>query len=243
MIDVFVYHSNGESLQFMKEVLKDYFLKVRYNFRISSSSNLEDSARYVKENMQKTNLYFIDFSDYESAKSIITYVKNLNETAMWVYMGEKEDVLKTLYLTPSAFLQKNPDREEILKTINVLSSIHRKKMLRDTFLLKYEGEYIRIGYDNIDYFESSGKHVMPHLSKEGFKYSFYAKLSDLETKLPSNFLRCHQSYIVNMKKVKKLDAKNHAFILENNSEVYISKRMFAETKKKYDKYLMVFDQI
>lgn len=50
------------------------------------------------------------------------------------------------------------------------------------------------------------------------------------------FIKCHQSFIVNMEAVKALDKVNRRFILTSGSTVDISKRMFPEVVEAFQVY-------
>ncbi|HIY52788.1 MAG TPA: LytTR family transcriptional regulator DNA-binding domain-containing protein, partial [Candidatus Agathobaculum merdavium] len=59
-----------------------------------------------------------------------------------------------------------------------------------------------------------------------------------EAQLPSYFLRCHQSYLVNMQQIRKLDTQNHVFLLGNNEEILISRRNYTHAKERYQQFLL-----
>ena len=54
--------------------------------------------------------------------------------------------------------------------------------------------------------------------------------------MPDIFLRCHQSYLVNMEEIRSLDVNEHLFILKNNEDVLISRRQYLAAKEQYETY-------
>ncbi|MCR5162098.1 MAG: LytTR family transcriptional regulator DNA-binding domain-containing protein [Lachnospiraceae bacterium] len=64
---------------------------------------------------------------------------------------------------------------------------------------------------------------------------FYMKLDDLETALGSKFVRCHQSYLVNMDYIHGITADS--FILVDNISVPISQKKYWPSKKTYVEYV------
>ena len=62
------------------------------------------------------------------------------------------------------------------------------------------------------------------------------KLNDLEEKLSDNrFLRCHQSYLVNMDHVR---SAGDNFVMDSGDVVQIRKNGASEIKEKYENYIM-----
>ena len=96
---------------------------------------------------------------------------------------------------------------------------------------------MRIPYDEISDFESNAKKVTLRKEDGGETYYFTAKLDDIEQELPSFFLRCHQSYLVNMHKIRSLDTKERTFLLFSGEEILISRRMYTEAKERYQNFL------
>ena len=88
-----------------------------------------------------------------------------------------------------------------------------------------------IHYKDILYVESSDKRVLFHTVNQGI-IPLYEKLSEIQEQLKdARFLRCHQSYLVNMEHIVKATATD--FVLMNNELVPIRKR---ERKQLLDTY-------
>ena len=87
--------------------------------------------------------------------------------------------------------------------------------------------------DEILYLESRAHRTMIH-TYEGEEVCRY-KISDLEQRMGDTFVRCHQSFLVNMTYIRRIE--NESFKLENGEEISISKRRYVETKNRYFAYL------
>lgn len=87
--------------------------------------------------------------------------------------------------------------------------------------------------DEILYLESRAHRTMIH-TYEGEEVC-RDKISDLEQRMGDTFVRCHQSFLVNMKYIRRIE--NESFKLENGEEISISKRRYVETKDRYFAYL------
>lgn len=87
--------------------------------------------------------------------------------------------------------------------------------------------------DEILYLESRAHRTMIH-TYEGEEVC-RDKISDLEQRMGETFVRCHQSFLVNMRYIRRIE--NESFKLENGEEISISKRRYVETKERYFSYL------
>lgn len=150
--------------------------------------------------------------------------------------AEPLGIFQALFARPSGYIQSPEEPDNIRSVMKVLAQQHLKMERKLYFSFKYEGERMRLPYEDISHFESSAKKVILHQSRSNKSYYFTAKLDDIGKVLPDFFLRCHQSYIVNMYMIRCLDTKKHMFMLYSNEEVLISRRMYAQAKALYEKF-------
>ena len=87
--------------------------------------------------------------------------------------------------------------------------------------------------DEILYMESRAHRTMIHTYE--VEEVCRDKISDIEQRMGDTFVRCHQSFLVNMKYIRRIE--NESFKLENGEEISISKRRYVETKNRYFAYL------
>ena len=93
----------------------------------------------------------------------------------------------------------------------------------------------RIAYDDILYIESRRMNLRVVCSK-GVEHTIRKKLDDVQEELPENrFLRCNQSFIVNMDYIR--DADNN-FTMRNGDIIPIKVREKKKIRKRYFDYLL-----
>lgn len=93
------------------------------------------------------------------------------------------------------------------------------------FLIKINDVYKRVRLEDIYYFKSDGKYVI--LAVESREYLIKLRLKILEDLLPSNFMRCHTSYVVNTDKISSFIASSNKLTLQGNIDLPLS-RTFRE---------------
>ncbi len=93
---------------------------------------------------------------------------------------------------------------------------------------------VRVPYHEIAFVESRNTKCLIHL-RDGGEYRVYRQLDELERELEDpRFLRCHQSFLVNMDTIVKVD---NQFELENGETVAIRQRELRRIRTEYLDYI------
>lgn len=238
MIQIMVYHRDPAQLKKLSALIVAYFQKIRHSYELLACTRWEEAAKHLRECGEKDDIVFLDCSQLQQAAMLAKYLREQNMSTSWVYMGEDlKGLCRVLLLRPSAYLPDLNNSRIVLSVLRSLESYHWELQKKKEFSFKFEGEYIRVPYTDISYFESSAKKVTLHFANSSRTYCFSAKLDDIEQKLPEFFLRCHQSYLVNMHLIRRIDSQNHSFLLHSNEEILISRRNYTTAREAYQSFL------
>lgn len=103
-----------------------------------------------------------------------------------------------------------------------------------TYAIRKRSVMIRVPLGEIMYVESSNSKCILHRS-DGNCFNIYKKLDEIEAELKDRrFLRCSQSYIVNMDHVVKIDK---SFELKNGEIVLIRQKSLKAIQEAYAEYI------
>lgn len=111
-----------------------------------------------------------------------------------------------------------------------------KKILetdRKFILISQGKDKYRIFCDDIYYAESSARKIKIHRLSDSIEY--YEKMDVLESQLGEDFVRCHKSFLVNMKYIHSVDGKE--ITLLDGRKIAISRKKSNETKEIVFRYL------
>lgn len=97
----------------------------------------------------------------------------------------------------------------------------REKKGHDSFIIETRQERIVIPYASIYYFEAREKKLFLRTKNE--EQPFYGTIGELETQLPEYFRRTHRSFIVNIKKARRLIITDGYLLLIDNITVPVSR--------------------
>ena len=96
-----------------------------------------------------------------------------------------------------------------------------REMTTNTYQVKSHAKIIRVPYHEILYAESMNSKCIMHCCNDQ-SYVIYKRLTDIEHELnDARFLRCHQSYLVNMDHIHQVDSQ---FTLVTGDTVAIRQR-------------------
>lgn len=160
-----------------------------------------------------------------------------NDKVFLIYISSHDTYWRQLFdVQPYAFLEKPLDETVLIDKINkVIKKIHvlRNEDKRKVLPIKLNGQEVLIPLKKIMYLESQIRKVTVYTVDEIIEY--YSTLNKEENKLdPKEFVRTHQSYIINLGFAKKIT--NECIILLNNAEIPVSNSRKSGIKNAYLEY-------
>ncbi|RWX03473.1 LytR/AlgR family response regulator transcription factor [Flavobacterium cerinum] len=88
--------------------------------------------------------------------------------------------------------------------------------------IKTDKKLIKLSFDDILLIKGLGNYVEIFV-RDNKKYIYYKSLKDLIDKLPNEFMRVHNSYIINLKRVDYIE-DNHLIIADHKISIAKSYR-------------------
>lgn len=146
-------------------------------------------------------------------------------TAIFDYISEGYDVEAINYLI-------KPIKED--KLYECLDrAIEKIPIEEKTILIDVGGEIIRLIEKDILHIEAFSHSVDIHTSQE--TYRVRKNIGTIEDELDKNsFIRCHRSYIVNLKHIKRIGKTD--IVLDNDDLIPVSRRQYSNTNMAFIKY-------
>lgn len=184
---------------------------------IFSTNNPNDLLNFLKTNTVHVLLLDIDLKSTMSGLELAEEIRKVDKDIYIIFItGHFEYGMVAYKYKTFDFLQKPLTRERFEETILRLYS--------DAF--GNTDKYIRLDNDktvikenSIRFIKKDGMKVIFHTDTRDYEtYSSFSKISDM---LPSNFVRCHKSYIVNISKVTDIDLSDNVILFTSKDKCYI----------------------
>ena len=235
-MNIAICEDNIEELNIINEYIEQWSknnnIKVKIDKYQSSESFLFEWTDY--------NKYDIVFFDIKMKKvsgiELSNLVREKNKAVDIVFVtGMIEYALHGYKVSAMQYLLKPIKQDDIYSCLNkVLERIDSTDESSKFMIIKTPKKSMKLNYDEIYYFEMFSPNIVIHTIKE--EIALRKKISEIEKELKSSsFIRCHRSYIVNLKYVKSISKKT--IILENEVNIPLSRNKYKEVNDYFINYL------
>lgn len=215
MLDFVLCDDNFNVLNRLEKMLESIFIERNFDARVSlSTTSPEDLINYVRNN--KVNVIILDI-DLRSNVSGLDLANIIRQKDKDVYI-----IFTTGHLEYGLIAYK-------YKTFDYLAKPVTKERLEDTITRLFEDlsgsktNFVRLDNNKTIIKQDS----ILYIQKEGMKSIFYTDTREYETytsfktimlQLPSHFVQCHKSYIVNTNKIISVDSSNNTILLDSKKQ-------------------------
>jgi DNA-binding LytR/AlgR family response regulator len=223
-----LYDHDRERADKLRLLIQSYFNHIKANYQLTIYLKEASALAGISRDTQGCDAAFIQLETLACAQRIAKAIRqNSQKTAVCFFGGNHNQLCQLLLYRPSAYM---PDADSKAEAMKILTQLYREwRETKRFFQVRDQNKIERIPYDQIDYFESANRKVYLYLSKENKVIQFSAKLDDVEQAIGyERFQRCHQSFLVNLDQVCRLDRTMKRFELFSGKSVEISKRRFNE---------------
>ena len=225
MIKLAVFDNDPANRAAIKNAIVKYTMQSLTDFDVFwFFENLDESR--IKKYSSAIHIALISLNIRESAKIGKTIYQNNEDCRIVFYSSDPNELEPLLRVRPRGYY-KTSDGENSLfgKIDDIVSEI---KLSSNYFCHENKREIILIPTRQILYFQSDLKYVNICL-KNGKEERVYAKLSEVESGLDSDFLRIHKSYLVNTRFVRSVNKSDKIVTLANETELPISEANYKDT--------------
>ena len=141
--------------------------------------------------------------------------------------------VERLFKSGITYYIKTPFKtDSILSCTECIKACFNEQHSRTIILKNKKGEDA-VSLSDIKYIMSDKRKITVYSEK--YERSYYYKLDEIEPMLGSGFLRCHQSFIVNMKLIKEF-VEDGLYIYDNEF-IPVSRKKYFASKKLYLSYI------
>ncbi len=212
--------------------LKKYLSGQEVGIYADAESLLAD----IENKKKQYDLYLLDIFMKESMNGIelAEKLRRVQEEAVICFVSTSDDFYREAYdLYAVQYLIKPVQKEsldKLLQKVQKISGCDNEK----TLIYSWWGKSGMIPYGKIRYISSRG-HTLSVYCTNGNIQESTGKLNDLQHQVCGDtFMRCHQSFIVNMYHVEGIRGTD---LIVAGEQIPVSRRYYAEIKKRYQEIL------
>lgn len=224
-------------LEQMRTEIRSTLQKAHVGTVIYTFTGAEDIP---EELLESCDLYFldIDFSGKRyTGMDIAKRIRSRSQDSVIIFLTNYIEYAPQGYEVQAFRYVLKSDVQQKLEQY-LLEAVSRLSTQRESIQIRISGEPITLYLEDILFVESIAHSAVIHTqnaesANDGETvYKLYASLSSLEEQLSDRgFLRIQKSYLVNMRRIKKLRCSE--VTLDEGTTLPVSEKTYAEQKKKY----------
>ena len=189
---------------------------------------------YAAEHPNEAYIVFLDVemgenNGVDSAKRIL----NIQPNSQIIFVSAHDKYYLDVYEVDHIFFLKKPLEAEQLRKALKRAADKLEGVKGDGFVVVNKKGAQKLSFNEILFFEKEKRKIHVHTTKDVI--TFYGKFDDIEPQLDDRFIRCHNSYIVNISKVKKMG--NRKFYFDTEKVAPISKSYYSDVRDIFLDYL------
>lgn len=204
-------------------------------FSITGYTNAENLLWDIETNQSRFDIYLLDIYLKEiSGINAARRIRALDESAILIFTTSSRDFYQDAFEVYAFNYLIKPVEQSALNDVMERAVRATQRLQEKVLPITYHGETFLLRHEQIEYISSSNRILCFHL-RGGIKRQCYGKLDEIAEQLKNGiFVRCHQSYIVNLHYV--LERTPEGFHMESKT-IPISRSYAAKAQEAINQYL------
>lgn len=231
-------------------ICDDNATEIEYISKIVGKWARANGNTAVLSTFESAEGFLFHYADNKSFDILLLDIqmKNMNGVELAKQIRQDNDSVQIIFITGfpdfmaegyevSAlhYLMKPVSEQKLFEVLD--KATKRLGKSERTILLKVEGESVCVPVGSIVYIESFGHTVEITTNKEKIKAGL--SISELEKKLGDGFIRCHRSYLVGLKYIKRI--RQSEVILDNDISIPLSRRLYNKVNQAFIQFFKEAD--
>lgn len=228
MQHIVICDDNQQVMEHLGKMIDKLWTPAHVITELNSSEALE---RYVMGEQARTidillmDIRLGDINGITLSKRIAEQFPHMRVIYITGHIEYCEEIFKGI---PTAFLVKPIKPERLLFALQKATRELEDEGTKMIQIRTRTGQNVWLGHSEIHYIESEGR--IAKLVCQDRLIECYRKLSELEEVLSDQFLRCHQSYLVNLNFIDRMERES--IHLQDGTSIPISKSKAKQTKER-----------
>ena len=214
MLNFIICDDNVNMLSKLSKILENIFLKNNYDAKVDFVSDDPNKIlEYVYVNNVDVAILDINLKSSKTGLELAEKIREHNKKTYLIFTtGHLEYAMIAYKFKTFDYIAKPITQERLEETIN--------RLFNDVFAqpkkyLKIDNKNTIIDENEINYIKRDGMKLV--FCTDSRDYEVYSSFNKLKDSLPSNFVRCHKSYIANVNKISNLEPVENRIIFNNSN--------------------------
>ena len=215
MLNFALCDDNKQTIQKLSGLLETIFIKHNIEAEITfSCTKPEEMLEYDK--LKEINVFIldIDLKNKMTGIDIANEIRKLNKDVYFIFITAHYEYIMLAYKCKTFdYITKPISKEKVEETILRLMEDIKNVSNKNSFL-RLNNKHTIINKDSINFIKRDGMKLVFYTDTRN--YEIYSSFKKLENDLPSNFVRCHKSYIANINKISDVRMADNTIAFSSN---------------------------
>lgn len=220
---------------FLKSLKKD-ILKIAGD-RVNSIEIFKEKEQldfYIADSVNEVNVAIIDIKvNSDNGIDIAREILETRPNCQIIFVSAYDEYFLKVYSVDHIYFLKKPVEEEQLEKALRRAGEKLDDLKAKSIVVKNRKGIHRIPFADILYFEKEKRRI--HINTAEGVITYYGSFEELGRSLDERFVRCHNSYIVNIYRARELSERKFRF--GSGKPVPVSKTYFTHVRDEFLKYL------
>lgn len=219
--------------EFIRNTISETFRSLEEDYMLTEYSSGDAFLFSMRSGIADIAIFDVEMSGTNGIETAKKY-RDIDPNAVIIFAtAHEETVFSSFMAEPLTFLtkpiQKEALRETLKRAVEKVNTIRSEK-----YTFEANKSVYAVPVRELVYLASINRMILVHALKG--EYEYYGKLKDAEKHpLLKDFIRCHQSYLVNPDYIQEISGKE--IILSDSSVIPIRRGMSKEVKARFLEYL------
>ena len=201
-------------------LLEKAFLKNDFDAKIVlKTTDYNEVVSFMSSNIVNVFILDIEFRGSNiTGLDVANKIRKINKNCYLIFITSHfEYVMQAYKFKTFDYLIKNAITLETLT--NTLNRLFDDISNTNVKFFRVDNRGTFIDLNDIQFIEKNGMRIIYHTSHKD--YETYNSFKKIENKLPNNFVRCHKSFIANLKNIVNISFSDNTILFKNDSICYI----------------------
>lgn len=220
MLNFVICDDSENILNQMVSLFEEAFSKGDFKAQIAfKSTDCNEVINYVSLNRVDVVVLDIQFNNATiSGLDIAEQIRKLNKKCYIIFTtSHMEYIMQAYKFKTFDYLIKSSITVDIL--VDTLTRLFDDIYDSRTEYIKIDSKGTIIDANDIQFIEKDGMKLIYHTTFNN--YEVYTSFSKVQKKLPNNFIRCHKSFVANLKNIASISLADSTITFRNGDTCYI----------------------
>lgn len=213
MLNFVICDDNVSILDKLSKMLENIFIKNNYEAEVTfASADVDKILEHVFLNKTDVLILDINLKADKTGLEIAEAIREKNKNVYIIFTTAHLEFAMVAYKVKTFdYIAKPITQERLEETVTRLfNDIHSQPKK----YIKIDNKNTIIDEAEVNYIKRDGMKIV--FCTDSRDYEIYSSFNKVQDSLPSNFIRCHKSYIANVNKISNIEPVENKIFFNNN---------------------------